>query len=44
MTAIPLTPGKAYRVKHGGKTIDVLARHGCEAIVAVLAFLGAFPC
>lgn len=40
MLASPIIPGKSYRVKHQGKTIDVLAAHGCDAICAVLGMVG----
>lgn len=36
MLASPIRPGKAYRVKHNGRSIDVLAPTGADAILAVL--------
>jgi len=42
MTATPIIPGTAYRVKHQGRTLDVFAAHGCDAIVSVLRLLGVF--
>jgi hypothetical protein len=40
MLATPITPGQAYRVTYQGRTLDVLAAHGCDAICTVLDFLG----
>lgn len=40
MLASPVIPGVAYRVKYQGRTIDVLAAHGCDAICTVLKLLG----
>lgn len=41
MSATPITPGRAYRVKFQGQTFDVIAAHGCDAICAVLdLFMG----
>lgn len=42
MLASPIIPGKAYRVKHKGKTLDVLASSGAAAIQAVLNFFAGF--
>jgi len=44
MLATPIIPGMAYRVKHQGLSIDVLAAHGCDAICAVLRMLGGAKC
>lgn len=40
MFATPIIPGTAYRVKYQGRTLDVLAAHGCDAICSVLVLLG----
>ena len=44
MLATPIIPGMAYRVKHQGLSIDVLASHGCDAIRAVLAMIRGAKC
>jgi hypothetical protein len=39
MTALPVRPGILYEVKFRGRSITVLAPHGCDAICAVLSLL-----
>lgn len=39
MHATPIVPGVAYRVKYQGRTVDVLAPHGCDAICTILNFI-----
>lgn len=41
MKATPITPGRAYRVTHAGRSYTVLAAHACDAIVIVLGGLDA---
>jgi hypothetical protein len=40
MSARPLIPGRAYSVRHQGRSITVLAAGPCEAILRVLDLLG----
>lgn len=39
MSATPLIPGKLYRVCGAGIQIDMIARHGCDAICAAMAIV-----
>jgi len=39
MSAIPIIPGHAYRVRHKGQTFIVLAPHSCRAISIMLEAL-----
>lgn len=40
MTAKPIIPGKAYRVRHGKIVVDVIASNPCEAIIIVSSMRG----
>lgn len=44
MIASPVIPGRCYRVKHQGRTINVLAGHACDAICIALGMLGLWTC
>ena len=42
MSATPITPGRAYRVRGAGQDVVVLARHAADAICIVLAAMQVF--
>lgn len=41
MSATPVVPGRAYRVRGGGLDITWLAGHACDAICGALRLLSA---
>lgn len=41
MFAVPLIPGRIYRVKHQGTHTTVRAYNGADAIVQILDLMGA---
>lgn len=40
MTATPIIPGHAYRVRTSTTSYTILASHGCDAILRVLEIVG----
>lgn len=40
MFAIPIKPGRLYEVRHGNRSLIVLAAHGCDAICIAYDLLG----
>lgn len=37
MSAMPIIPGRLYRVRGAGMDIEVIAAHGCDAICNIIA-------
>lgn len=40
MSAVPLVPGRAYRVRYQDRTVDVLAAGPVDALLCVLEMIG----
>lgn len=40
MSATPIIPGHAYRVRHAGRDYLVPAAHPCDALIRVLELTG----